>query len=311
MIVGSFPNLTPVGLSGYSNKLTATAIELPTSRSITPTIQIVLPVECCQCLLVFGGGTGVQNDYVSFLTKRAIPSDSVIYRLYKNDVVLAALNNNTLGVYSAAGTWTTHMGQENYVGFEIDWDKVYTAHGIGSYRIHTETTVLGVPQADERSECYALVKYDDTVADGTVKFEWTQSGNIISNQFNYAEMNWVQHMRANGKFGQWKPTLETDTVIYSNRRQKQVQDELINEFSFESRFLNNYQTDLLVNDMMLAGEILVTDFNVYNHRKDYIEKSVRQKEISSIEELEGNVNAVISLKFTDKFKNNIKQGSNE
>ena len=58
--------------------------------------------------------------------------------------------------------------------------------------------------------------------------------------------------------------------------------------------------------MMLADSINVTDFNLYNHRKDYINFQLRQDEVS-VEEFAYSEKAVLNLKFTDKIKNTLKQ----
>jgi hypothetical protein len=58
--------------------------------------------------------------------------------------------------------------------------------------------------------------------------------------------------------------------------------------------------------MMLADEIIVSDFNMFNHRQDYVGLRLRQDEVS-IEELAYSDKAVLNLKFTDKIKDQIKQ----
>lgn len=307
MIEESINNSNPVFLSGYFDRLTASTASVPKSV-VTPTINLSIPEVCCDCFDVFGGGSGVQNDKTSLLFKRAISSDTITLKLKKNGEEVATLNSNTLGSFYDFGTWTTHAGQEHYIGYVVDWDLVLSAHGFGTYVIDAERVILGNSDTIS-SDSYFLRQYDDLLANESVVFEWTHNGRIRSNEFNYADMDWTQYIRVKGKFGTWEPSLEKDEVIYSNYRIKQVQDEIINKYTFESKLIKYNISKVLILDMMLAGEIFATDFNLYNHRKDIIQLPIRQDEIPSIEELQGNEKAVLTLQFVDRFKDTLKQGA--
>jgi hypothetical protein len=307
MIESSIVNDNPTGLSGYCDKLIGMVVSVPLASPV-PAFALVVDPLCCICVKVFGGGTELQNDKYSFLFKKAIAADTIVFKLLKDDIEVATLNDNTLGVFSDFGTWTTHTGQSLYTGFVIDFDLVYDAHGEGNYNVRAEHNVLGNAYNVD-SETLTLKKYADQLADETVKFQWTQNGRIRSNQFNYTGMDWIQYIRVEGKLSGWQPTLIKDSVVYSNYRVKQVQDQIENKYTFESFMLKSWMTKLLCLDMMLADSILVTDFNLFNHRKDYLAFELRQDEISNFEEVNYTENAILALQFTDRFENNIKQGS--
>lgn len=304
MITGDFSNTNPTELVGYLDKMVGVAISAPTAR-VEPNIALQIPETCCICLGVFGGGTGYQNDKTTFFYKRAISSDTITLKLKKDGVQVATITDNTYGTYYDFGTWTAHTGQEHYKVFIIDWDLVYTGLGEGVYEIDADHVIIG-DSYTETSQQFRLHQYSDYRADGTTVFQWTQNGRIRGAEYNYQDMNITQYIRVDGRFASWNPSLEKDEVIYSNYERIQVQDEIINSYEFESRLVDSVISKLLINDMMLADEIIVSDFNIFNHRQDYVGLRLRQDEVS-IEELAYSDKAVLNLKFTDKIKDQIKQ----
>lgn len=306
MIEFTASNTNPATLKGYCDRLIGQVVSVPTAPRAS-TIALEVPAVCCDCFEVFGNGTGVQNDKSSFLFDRGVDSGSITLKLRKNDADVATLNSNTLGSFYDFGTWTTYAGQSNYIGFVIDWDLVLTAHGSGTYVVRAEHDILG-SQWNIDSECFQLRVYNDLYADESTVFEWTQNARIVNSPINYTGMNWVQYIRVKGILSEWQPELTTDEVIYSNYNRVQVQDEIVNSYTFESKLVESSVTKPLALDMMLAGEIKITDFNLYNHRKDYIELIARQSEIEGIEQIPNTTKAIIRLKFVDKYKNTIKRG---
>lgn len=307
MIKTQITNDNPSNLAGYEDRMVGLAVVVPTS-GITKTVNISIPEECCDCLEVFGGGTGLQNDKSSFLFKRLTSSDTIEYKLLKDDVQVASLNNNFLGTFYDFGTWTAVRGQEQYKGFVVDWNLVHSAHGTGSYVIRAEHNVLG-SSYNMDSDQYDLRLYNDYYANESVVFQWSQNGRIRNSEYDFTDMEWVQYVRVKGIFGTWTPTLETDTVVYSNYLKKQVQDQILNSYTFQSKLIEYKLTKMLILDLMLGTDIMITDFNLYNHRDDYVQLKVRQSEIPSLEELGGSKKAVLELKFTDLFDDTIKQGN--
>ena len=305
MIIGNFLDSDPALQGGYLDRLIATAIELPTQPS-APTLSLTIPEVCCDCLGVFGGGSeDYQNDKSTFFYRRSQATDTITLKLKKDGTEVATITDNTYGTLYDFGTWTTEP-QKNYKIFIIDWDDVYTAFGNGVYLINAEYVITSGGTFDIASQEFKLQEYSDYRADGTVSFSWTQNGRIRNSEFDYTGLDITQYIRLDGKFGGWEPALEKDEIIYSNYERKQVQDEIVNSYSFQSKLVDSYISKLLINDMMLADSINVTDFNLYNHRKDYINFQLRQDEVS-IEEFPSSDKAVLDLKFTDKVKNHLKQ----
>lgn len=303
MITFSRTAVSKLNREGLVTKFLGTVVSLP-SASTQPVINLTVPRVCCACFDVYGGGSNdYQNDKSSFLYK-GFNATGVVIKLFKDGEELITLDASAnLGTYYPFGTWN-YADQENYVGYVINWDAVYQAHGIGCYFIRAERTVLGNSENIDSRE-FSLGLYDDTKADKSVTFKWVQNGNIKSSEFDYTGMEWTQYIRIDGRLSNWEPTLEKDEIVYSNYETIQVQDEIRNTYSFESHLVDSSTTEALTLDMMLANDIYITDFNAYNHRT-YVDLNVRQEEVS-VEEIQGGTDAVITLKFSDKIKNVIKR----
>ena len=303
MIIGNFADSDPALQGGYLDRLVAKAVKLP-SQPQSPTLSLTIPELCCDCLGVFGGGSeDYQNDKSTFFYRRSTSGDTITLKLKQDGTEVATITDNTYGTLYDFGTYSGD--QADYKIFIIDWDLVYNAFGGGVYLIDAEYSIIGSSFTTSSQE-FKLLEYNDYRADGTVRFEWTQNGRIRNSEFDYTGLNITQYLRLDGKFGGWEPALEKDEIIYSNYERKQVQDEVVNSYNFESTLVDSYISKLLVNDMMLADSINVTDFNLYNHRKDYINFQLRQDEVS-VEEFAYSDKAVLNLKFTDKIKNTLKQ----
>jgi len=275
------------------------------SQPQSPTLALTIPELCCDCLGVFGGGSeDYQNDKSTFFYRRSTSGDTITLKLKQDGTEVATITDNTYGTLYDFGTYSGD--QADYKIFIIDWDLVYNAFGDGVYLIDADYVISAGSSFTASSQEFKLLEYNDYRADGTVRFEWTQNGRIRNSEFDYTGLDITQYIRLDGKFGGWEPALEKDEIIYSNYERKQVQDEVVNSYTFESRLVDSYISKLLVNDMMLADSINVTDFNLYNHRKDYINFQLRQDEVS-VEEFPSSDKAVLNLKFTDKIKNTLKQ----
>ncbi len=304
MIVGNFADSDPAVQGGYLDRLVAKAVQLPTQPQ-SPTLALSVPETCCECLGVFGGGSeDYQNDKSTFFYRRSTSSDTIALKLKQDGTEVATITDNTYGTLYDFGTYSGD--QADYKIFIIDWDLVYNAFGVGVFKIDADYVISAGSTFTASSQEFKLLQYNDYRADGTVRFEWTQNGRIRNSEFDYTGLNITQYLRLDGKFGGWEPALEKDEIIYSNYERKQVQDEVVNSYNFESTLVDSYISKLLVNDMMLADSINVTDFNLYNHRKDYINFQLRQDEVS-VEEFAYSDKAVLNLKFTDKIKNTLKQ----
>lgn len=242
-----------------------------------------------------------KNDKTTLLFKKAIAGDSITIKLYK-DTTPYTIVDNTYGDYYA-GTLTT---QPLYWGFVADWNKIYNSLGPGTYYFEITTVIIGTTTVTESIEYY-LQPYSDFQANGTVRIETYNTGNIISSQFNYESLltgGWYQSVRIKGKLLPKIPKITTDNYINQNNEIIQIQDKITNEYELELSLIPSVIADTLIYDNMLANKILISDYNIYN------EDVKRQVELrpTDIEKkyFNYNNNVKFKIKLTESKDNIIK-----
>lgn len=257
--------------------------------------------ECCYSEDVFAlpNGDWWQNDKSSILIKKLLSTDIIIYKLYKNDIEVTTLDTNILGEYHNFNLYT---------GFIIYWENVYNLYGSGKYQIKAELNFAGIETIRE-SQIYCLNLYSDLAADRTIRLETYQNGSIISSGYNYDELflprGWYQSFRLKGKFWNKKPTLEQDYLMTSDREMLQIQDKLTYEYDMGLLPIPSQVAKVIIDDNMLANEIFITDYNLYNSE---IFRRVPVY-VSSIEPIHysDSRNSVYNLTFKDRFDNVLKR----
>lgn len=299
MITIQLPNSSPYGFSqGMAVKLKANP---------APSITEENKNEICICdyvqcgvyeEYVFGcpGGEFWQQDKSDFLFRKLIATDTIDFELIKNGVKVADLNDNTYGTYFSTFPSGTE-DQQLYTGYLLDWSEVYDNHGGGKYVFRAKTTILGVPN-DVDSRVFNLVKYSDVLADGTVRIETTQNGNIFGNQFDFTGLNWYQSVRIPGRFGNPSPVLETRSYTTSTHKRRQIKDTMSREWSLITKKIGWSVAEKLVYNKLIANQILITDYNI-DSESIWRRVAVRPESIDK-PDISDNVNKRYEVTFIDE-----------
>ena len=135
--------------------------------------------------------------------------------------------------------------------------------------------------------------------------EWTQNGSIRNSIFDFTGLNWYQQIRFSGIFWNETPTLEVDNYVNQDYTIEQIQDKLNFEYSMDVDFIPKEIGEPIINDSILANEILITDYNLNNY-KQYIKFNVQPTSIETAEEFQGYNRKKFIIKFTKKLDNHIK-----
>jgi hypothetical protein len=258
--------------------------------------------ECCYNELVFAKPFGQwwENDKSSFLLKRFIETDSIIFKLYKDDEFLVNLVNNTYGEF--------HNFQM-YVGYIIYWENIYTIFGRGSYKIKADMTVAG-QSMNWQSRDFCLEQYDTLRADKTFRLETYQTGSILRSGYNYDELGlnrgWYQSYRVRGKFGNKKPTLESDYLLTSDRRLLQLQDKVSYEYELQTDLIPADLANSIIEDNLIANEIFISDYNIFNSEV-YRRIELIPSSISDVKHYSNNRRISYTITFKDRFDNILKR----
>lgn len=271
-----------------------------------PTVTATKDIDCCsyECgyvATVFAnvGGDWWENDKKSFLFRKLVASDTITIKLYKNDTLLATISDNTYGTYYSSFTL-----QPLYVGFILDFEKVANVSGYGRYQVKVETSIAGVTDALE-SEVFKLIPYNAVQANGTVRIESYQNGNILRSEFDHTGLNWYQSYRIRGSLRR-EEALETDNYLTSGYEVSQIQDKIVNNWVLETGLIPANISNELIYNNLLANKFLITDYNIFAHEV-YRRVSLYPAEISESINLVGNSNKKYLINFVDRNDDIIKR----
>lgn len=258
--------------------------------------------ECCYVENVFAkdGGEWWENDKSSFLLKKFIQSDTILFKLYKEDEFLVDLTDDTYGEF---------YNFEMYGGYVIYWQNIYNLFSRGSYKVKAVYTVLGQTNIFE-SRTFCLEYYDNLRADKTFRIETYQTGSIIRSGYNYDELGlsrgWYQSYRISGKFGNKKPTLESDYLLTSDRRLLQIQDKITYEYELQTGLLPSDIANILIEDNIIANEIFITDYNIFNSQV-YRRIALIPSSVSDVKHYTNNRRIIYTITFKDKVDDILKR----
>lgn len=298
MIITQLPNGTPYTYAS-ANAFKFLGQSLP---------EITIPEENDICVCDFlqceyvektfahSSGDWYKNDMNEFLFRRFVAADTVSIELYKEDVKVADLNNNALGTFFN-GFASGSAEQQMYVGYLLEWELVLAAHGVGEYQVKAQLNIIGNASTYE-SRKFNLVIYSDLAANGSVRIESTQNGNIIGSDFDFTDLNWYQSLRLPGNFGNPTPTLETDNYINSNHEQRQIKAKNSREWVLNTKKIDYEVATKLLYNKLLANEVLMTDYTI-KAESIFRRINVFPSEIEKID-LVNSPEKMYKVKFTDK-----------
>jgi hypothetical protein len=282
---------------------------------------------------VFGNSADeINNDKSSFLLKKALNTDTIVFELWKGGEKKQDIIDNTLGEF-----YDGFAVQPLYVGVVIHWEKVLSLYGFGQYTIRAvqniasqETTftsrkvlsLYGFGQYTIRavqniasqettftSRTFQILSYSALNANNTVRIETYQQGYILNSDFDYRELlpdGWYQSFRVWGKFGAKTPIFESEPYLSENRVLRQNQDKIIAEYTLELEALPSVIHNQLIYDNMLANEVFITDSNILNTEK-FERVSLYPKSIEEPEATAYNTRMNQVIKLVEKEQRTVKR----
>lgn len=287
---------------GLAVKFTAPPITAPKPASVTEFCYCNLECEYEEFAFYSEDGLAEKNDSSQFLFAKKKASDSIICELYKDDSLIAEINDDTYGkIYSGFTT------KPLYKGYSVDWKKVADQHGNGRYNLLFKLDVLG-NEFEIKTHYYKVLAFNQFLADKTVKIETFQNGNIIGSEFDFTDLlpdGWYNSVRINGRFGQRKPVFEKDVVADGRYIDYQIQSKIYSEWILEARNINSYIADRLFYRDITANRILITDYNLIAHDK-YVQIDVVPEGNESVDYENRGTLCTQLWKFSDRVKNIIK-----
>lgn len=260
-------------------------------------------------------GPTYENDFSTFLIDYPVPANNQFGSYYSINWVLqradnqfflpgsdslwewediASLNNNTFGYFYAPGSITS---QPTYNGYALNWGLVQQYLGPGIYRVGVQVLintpkiiiVRGVPISYVQqtivqcaySEPFLLRAWDCVLAEGTVKFESSITGNVGSideyyKLFDLCGIKWYDSIRMRGFFGFEKSKYDELINEWQSGQLEEVRDKTINRFTFDSYYLPKWVHDRFKAYALMADTLLVSDYNINNSDYFIKQKGVRK-----------------------------------
>lgn len=250
------------------------------------------------------GGEWWKNDSNTFPFRLLIPTDAVNIELWKNGSKLADIVDNTYGTLIEGYFGTGIAAQELYRVFIVSWEKVMSVSGAGLYQVKAEQTLLGVNVPFE-SHKFKLETYSDLSANGTVRIEVVQNGNILRSGFDFTGTELSFSTRIPADLRLITPETEQEMHLKQTYERDQIQTKLINNWELEVRLIPIQVSDSLIYNYMLANEILITDYNILNE-KIYRRVPVVYEEVEKERE-PNQIKSSFLLKFTDRTDDVLKR----
>lgn len=246
-------------------------------------------------------GDGIKNDVTDFLFKKITAADTIKIELLKGGIIRAEITDNTYGQY-----YNGFTNYPLYVGWLADWTAIYNAFSGGRYQIKVTSTILGEENIFF-SRYFRLNSYDDLTANGTVKIQTIQRGNIANNEFNFTNLlpnGWPTSLRLFGQFGEMQPNLERDIYQDSSYREVQNRDQTLRNYTLSLLQVPETIQNRLATVDMLANEIVITSYGVLQERK-YQKYPVVPEGFSEVK-YDKLGNTYFEIEFSDRQKNIIK-----
>ena len=297
MILVNFDNDSPF-VKGIGQ---ATRTESPQTSALTERVDdfCYCSIECDYIEPVFYDLPDGDLDQRSFLFQKKKSTDTIVFELYKNGLKVADITNDTYGTL-----YDGFDNQPNYVGYLLDFQKVFDELGAGQYFFKSVMNLLGV-DIEKNSNKFNLAKYSKLAANKTVKIESYQKGNIMRSEFDFTDLlpnGWYQSIRLYGIFTDKTPVLEQDNYLNSEYVIEQIQDKIITEYTLSTNYIPASIYNMLFFQDILANKILITDYNILNEdqyfRIDVVPVDVEKERVKR--------RSRFTVKFKERIENNIK-----
>jgi len=260
--------------------------------------------KCCYTNLVLADVSdddGYKNDFSGVFFKRETPSSTVVFKLV-DTVTLTEyfLNTDTYGTFVDFGGIQPDLSY-----YVVDWRKVLTLLGSGSYQIKKELDIVGI-SIDILSNTFTLKPFSIDNADNTVRIDSVMNGKLINIDTDFKGSLYKTSVRLRGYFGRNERTFEQDNI--AQRDYNLIQNTMSSKSSYQFQGLQIPEciTVDLWNFVLFGNELIISDYNKNNHSYKYELIPVILEDNTGTEFFVQDRAVNVNLKFTDKKQNNRK-----
>ncbi|MGI9555844.1 MAG: hypothetical protein ACR2M9_03205, partial [Cyanophyceae cyanobacterium] len=260
--------------------------------------------KCCYTNLVLADISDTdeyKNDFAGAYFKRETPSSTVVFKLVNTQTLTEYfLNSDTYGIFQPFGGVQADLSY-----YIVEWRKVLTLLGAGTYQIKKEVDIAGI-SVDIFSNTYTLKPFSIDTADKTVRLDSYMDGRLINIDTDFKGSGYKTSVRLRGFFGRNERSFEQDNI--AQRDYNLIQNTMSSKstYQFQGLQIPECITDEIWNFLIFGNELVISDYNKNNHSYKYELIPVILEDNSGTEffVLDRAVN--INLQFTDRRQNSRK-----
>lgn len=280
-------------------------------RTISYAVGVVIPLvstipveevfkECCYVHYVLASSSDSNeliNDYSGFYHNWQTSSDNPEFYIINTTTLVETLLDGTYGELSQFDGMTT---------YRLDWRSVLTTLGSAAYKVVKRYSVSGV-NTEQEYLVYTLKEYSQGLSNGTIRIDTVTNGFMEETKANFRGTDFKTSLRVKGFFGNRDFENEIDNLVDKNYVKNQVSVKQTNEYKCQIGSVPSCITDEVIDFILFANSIKITDYNLNNHSYDY-----KMKDVSYVSNDGSNYNpstrlAMLNTTFTDKNSNKIER----
>lgn len=266
--------------------------------------------ECCYIHNIFADASSTsdfKNDYSSFYHQRQLSNETVDFILFdfetSNEITL---NDSTYGQFFDFGTFSENT---NLKGYLVEWKKVLSILGEGSYKVITRITRAAI-QTEINSITYTLRQFSESLADKTCRIDIVMNGLLEKSGVDFTGTGWKDSIRVPGFFGRREFQLEEDNIINRAFEKRQIQMKQTNEYKFQTNYIPDCVSNQIIDFMLMANDIYFNDYNLNNHSYGFIKFPAKVANNDGSQYVWSSRKVRLNITFNDKFENNLKRNYN-
>lgn len=285
----------------YSERILSYAVGVDITEEVETPEEVFK--ECCYTHIVLAdinSDSDIRNDYSSFYHQNQLSNETADFFLFDFSTSTEyELIDSTYGQFFDFGYFKTNLDLKGYM---IEWRKVLTELGRGSYKIIKRQVIANVSVTVE-SIVFNLEHYGDSLANYTTRIDIVQNGYFKRDNIDFTGTNWKHSLRIRGFFGNREFQLEEDILVNRNFERKQISISQTNEYKFQTNLIPYCITNEIVDFFLFANDIYITDYNLNNHSYFYKKFPVKYGSNENTEYNHLSRRSRLNLIFTDKNLN--------
>ena len=243
--------------------------------------------ECDSNLIAFAGTIDREKDYFTLYHNSKDPDATV--QFFINDTELVDVIH---------GTAISN-------GFIVDFTKIFSVLGGGSYLLKTTISEFGSDLELSYGK-FDVMPFSELMAEGTVKIESFQNGSIES-YYDFGNENVPFSIRVFGILGN-ENKVKT-SIITPNNSREDIQAHERWHYEYECIFTSNKHglSRFILDIMMSSDKILFSDYNKSNMTTDKPFNKLHLREVETeTEHILGTNTTKYTLSLEESIKNNVK-----